>query len=408
MWYVLIAAAALIGFVVGLVAARSRRVAVAIGDPPGEPVPPGPSVEEVVADHPVGVVLAGADGHVVYRNRVAASLQGTHVGVIVAKAVDGLLAEAIGGRGCEQVVELYGPPKVVVEVVGRPLPSGGAVAFIVDTTEQRRVEQVRTDFVANISHELKTPIGALSALAETLVDEPDGEVVRRIVDRMIGEAQRASRTVDDLMELSSIEIGGGLEIDRVRAVDVAREAVDRVAAHAVQRNIRVTVVASERVAQTVDIDTDRRRLVSALVNIVENAIKYSPPDSDVKVAVARTDDQPIRTVTISVSDQGVGIPQRDLDRIFERFYRVDRARSRATGGTGLGLAIVRNTMHALGGSVEVTSVEGEGSTFTVSLPEASTGRQRPARSTSSAPDARPGHDRGDPARPPRVQPEGVT
>ena len=234
---------------------------------------------------------------------------------------------------------------------------------------------------------------------------------------MIGEAQRASRTVDDLMELSSIEIGGELEIERVRAVDAAREAVDRVAAHAAQRNINVEVVATERIAETADLDTDRRRLVSALVNIVENAIKYSPPSSDVRVAVDRIGEQPDRTVTISVADEGVGIPQRDLDRIFERFYRVDRARSRATGGTGLGLAIVRNTLHALGGSVEVTSVEGEGSTFTVSLPEASARRPRAggrdpseerAAGVAAAGDGSGPDGRTSPSRSPRVQHEGAT
>jgi two-component system sensor histidine kinase SenX3 len=237
-----------------------------------------------------------------------------------------------------------------------------------DISERRRVEQTRTDFVANISHELKTPVGALAVLAETLVDETDPETIARVVTRMLAETDRASRTIDDLMELSRIEMGAERSDEPVRIADVIRAGVDRVTELAARDGITIssltTVETDARQADALTVFGDWRQLVSAVGNLIENAVKYSEPGTSVQVRARRVDDW----IEISVADQGVGIPQRDLDRVFERFFRVDRARSRTTGGTGLGLAIVRHVAGNHGGDVSVTSVEGEGSTFVLRLP----------------------------------------
>jgi two-component system sensor histidine kinase SenX3 len=242
------------------------------------------------------------------------------------------------------------------------------VAFVEDISERRRIEQTRTDFVANISHELRTPVGALSVLAETLVDETNLDTIARVVTRMLAETDRASRTIDDLMELSRIEMGGERSDEPVRVADVISGGVDRVLELATRREITISTLApvdpDGRQADALSIRGDRRQLVSAVGNLIENAVKFSEAGSSVQVRARRVDDW----LEISVADQGIGIPQRDLDRIFERFYRVDRARSRATGGTGLGLAIVRHVAGNHGGDVSVTSVEGEGSTFVLRLP----------------------------------------
>jgi len=268
----------------------------------------------------------------------------------------------------DRTIELFGPPKMAFVISARPLPHSRSVAFVDDISERRRVEQTRTDFVANISHELKTPVGALSVLAETLVDETDLDTIGRVLTRMLSETDRASRTIDDLMELSRIEIGAERVSEPVRIAEVIRGGVDRVTELAARRDITISTLAPVEPdgtqANAVVVRGDRRQLVSAVGNLVENAVKYSDQGTSVQVRARRVDGW----IEISVADQGVGIPQRDLDRVFERFYRVDRARSRTTGGTGLGLAIVRHVATNHGGDVTVSSVEGEGSTFVLRLP----------------------------------------
>jgi two-component system sensor histidine kinase SenX3 len=249
----------------------------------------------------------------------------------------------------------------MVLVVRAGVAGGGAYALVDDVTERRRIDAVRTDFVANISHELKTPVGALAVLAETLVDETDPAVVTRIVDRMLEESHRASRTIDDLLELSRIELGDEQHRDEVEAAEVVRGAVDRAAGLAERRDIRIDAPTS---GPSIRVVGDRRQLVSAVGNLVENAVKYSESGGHVQVSAAASDGW----VEFTVVDHGVGIPARDLDRIFERFYRVDKARSRGTGGTGLGLSIVRHVATNHGGEVLVTSREGEGSTFVLRIP----------------------------------------
>ena len=328
----------------------------------------GASVADIVDGHPTGVVVGDADGRVQLRNRAAQRLEGTHAGVLLDAAIERHLSLGRGGAASEELVEFYGPPKQVFDVTARPLPDGGSVVFVDDVSERRRIDQVRTDFVANVSHELKTPIGALAVLAETLEGESDPATIDRIVARMLAEADRASETIDDLMELSRIEAGGDQVVEPVRVSDVIRGAVDRVTELASRRQISIStlepVAGGAQRSDGMRVFGDRRQLISALGNLVENAVKYSEPASSVQVRAREQDGW----IEISVIDQGAGIPQRDLDRIFERFYRVDRARSRATGGSGLGLSIVRHVASNHRGEVLVTSTEGDGSTFVLRLP----------------------------------------
>jgi two-component system sensor histidine kinase SenX3 len=232
-----------------------------------------------------------------------------------------------------------------------------------DQSEHRRVEEVRRDFVANVSHELKTPVGALALLAETVEDAADDpEAVRRFAGRMRQEAARLTNLVQDIITLSRIQAAEPVPDPMAVMVDaVVAEALDRCRMKA---NARGIVLADEG-DRGLGLLGDEDLLITAIRNLLENAVAYSPERTRVVVTTRVRDGD---RVEISVEDQGIGIPERDLQRIFERFYRVDPARSRATGGTGLGLAIVKHVTAAHGGSVTVRSQEGAGSTFTISLP----------------------------------------
>lgn len=319
----------------------------------------------------VGVVVAGADSTVIFRNSLALGLTGAvHSDVLVDEAVEVHLSGALAGRTGRQIIDLFGPPRKVVAVSSSPLESGGAVAMIEDITEQHLVDTVRTDFVANISHELKTPVGALAVLAEALAEEDDLDIVHRLSEKMVDEAIRVGRTIDDLLELSRIEFGGEAVKDPVSVESILQESIERGRSMATSHSIKVVMNTPDADMQAIG---DRRQLVSAVSNLVENAVKYSEPDSTVEVS-ALVD---LDWVEIRVRDFGVGIPLRDLDRIFERFYRVDRARSRDTGGTGLGLAIVRHVANNHDGEVSVTSIEGEGSTFVLKVPRFTVKKENP-------------------------------
>ncbi len=350
--------------------AAPRPVVIDVEELAAVPAAQGPSSPrwtDVVDRLALGVVVAGVSGRVHYRNAAADVFAGTHAGLLVDDTVDRLLASALDGHEERQNLELYGPPRVAVVVTASPLPGGGAMVTLEDVSERRRVDAVRTDFVANISHELKTPVGALAVLAETLADsaedDVDTEVVRRIAGRIVDESHRVARTIDDLMELSRIELGEEPLRDLVDVADIVDGAIERVRPLAELRRIDVTTLEMPR---GVRVSGDRRQLVSALGNLVENAVKYSESGSEVQVRV-RVEGQ---FAELMVADNGIGIPATDHDRIFERFYRVDKARSRDTGGTGLGLSIVRHVATNHGGEVLVSSREGEGSTFVLRIPTA--------------------------------------
>jgi two-component system sensor histidine kinase SenX3 len=253
---------------------------------------------------------------------------------------------------------------VRVAPLGAKVGGGGLVLLLVeDQTERRRVEEVRRDFVANTSHELKTPVGALALLAETVEDAADDpEAVRRFAGRMRQEATRLTNLVQDMITLSRIQAAEPIPDPMPVDLDnVVAEALDRGRMKAGARGIELASTGTRRLF----VLGDEELLVTALRNLLDNAVAYSPEKTRVVVATLAVGDD---VVELSVSDQGIGIPERDLERIFERFYRVDPARSRATGGTGLGLAIVKHVTAAHGGMVTVVSKEGAGSTFTLRLP----------------------------------------
>ena len=320
-------------------------------------------IQDAISSLSVGVVVVDEKGIETFRNKLAESVTGIpHADVLVEEVVEQHVKFALNGETKRQVLDLFGPPRKVFSVSATPLLIGGAVVMIEDITESFLVDAVRTDFVANISHELKTPVGALAVLAEALSEEDDLDIIHRLSEKMVDEAIRVGRTIDDLLELSRIEFGGEAVKEEVDAEAIILASISRVSPLATAHSIKVAMI---DLTQPLKVVGDRRQLASAIGNLVENAVKYSEADSSVEVS-ARADGE---WVEFTVRDFGLGIPSRDLDRVFERFYRVDRARSRDTGGTGLGLAIVRHVANNHGGEVSVTSIEGEGSTFAFKIPK---------------------------------------
>ena len=265
-------------------------------------------------------------------------------------------------RETELMMSRSGMPARHVTARVAPMGAHLVLALVEDRTRERRVEAVRRDFVANVSHELKTPVGAIRLLAEAVTDAADDpEAVKRFGGRMLTESDRLSRLVQQIIELSRLQGDDPLEAPvPVRVDDVIRTAVDASAIDAGAR--RISVVTGGTTGLEVFGNTGQ--LTIAVGNLVANAVAYSGEDSTVLVSAKAQDND----VEISVVDQGIGIPTDEMERIFERFYRVDPARHRSTGGTGLGLSIVKHVAATHGGDVRAWSVEGQGSTFTLTLP----------------------------------------
>ncbi|MFL6106891.1 MAG: sensor histidine kinase [Marmoricola sp.] len=256
------------------------------------------------------------------------------------------------------------PPRHVTARVA-PLSSSLVLALVEDRTRERRVESIRRDFVANVSHELKTPIGAIRLLSDAVIDAADDpEAVQRFAGRMHTESERLARLVQQIIELSRLQ--GDDPLDEPVAVEVdglISRVIDENLTDAGAKNISLVANGTTGLSLL----GNREQVAVAIGNLVANAIAYSPDGSSVVVSAKEAD----MTVDLSVTDQGIGIPASEIDRIFERFYRVDPARHRSTGGTGLGLSIVKHVAASHGGDVRVWSVEGQGSTFTLTLPRKS-------------------------------------
>jgi two-component system sensor histidine kinase SenX3 len=363
-----------IGLIVGALLSRlffTRRGAnKANSETVDVPVEPLPLVAEVhIAELnsvlnaiPLGVVVTDEQGSIVLDNHIAAGVGVLrHIDVLVDEAVERMIKKSRAtGSVVRETLELFGPPPRTLVIEAMPLEGSKSIAIIEDISERTRIDAVRTDFVANISHELKTPVGALSILADTIRDEDDLKVIHRLSSKMVKESNRMAKTIDDLLELSRIELDGSVVPEPVSIFSVVAESIDRMAYFAAQAGIGIV---SQLPEDDCVVKGDRLQLVSAVSNLIDNAVKYSEKGDKVTVRVSPLEE----TVDVSVSDEGIGIPQSDIDRIFERFYRVDRARSRGTGGTGLGLSIVRHVVNNHGGTVNVTSQEGEGSTFVLTL-----------------------------------------
>jgi len=268
-----------------------------------------------------------------------------------------------------QVTRGRGVPPITVMVRVAPLGSRLVLALVEDRTRERRVDAIRRDFVANVSHELKTPVGALNLLAEAVQEAADDpEAVVRFAGRMQTESHRLSNLVQQIIELSRLQGDDPLDdphnVDADKVIDAA---IDHAAIEAATKNIELV----HNGDKGLEILGNADQITLALSNLVANAVAYSPEGSKVVVG-AKADDL---LVELSVSDQGIGIPASEIDRIFERFYRIDPARHRSTGGTGLGLSIVKHVAASHGGEVRVWSVEGQGSTFTLSLPRRTSSHQ---------------------------------
>jgi two-component system sensor histidine kinase SenX3 len=328
----------------------------------------------------VGVLLLDASDTPVMANPAARAMgllrAGSTPGATAAHPIVRSLAGQVRQTGVRREVELD-LPRGVAEPLGvhlRAVAVGGGMICVeaVDVTEAHRVDRVRRDFVANVSHELKTPIGALHLLAEGLLEATDPSVAsadpatdvaasRRFAERIQRESARLGQLVTELMELSRLQGAEPLPDPEPVSVDwVIADALDRTRTAATAKRIELVVVGTRGLM----IFGSSAQFATAVGNLVENAVAYSPEGAAVIVSALAEGDR----VDISVSDQGIGIAPADLDRVFERFYRADQARSRATGGTGLGLAIVKHIATNHHGRVDVRSRLGAGSTFTLRLP----------------------------------------
>lgn len=322
----------------------------------------------------VGVLVLDGDDHPVLANPAAREM-----GLIRSSSDAHAIVRTLAGQtrrsGVTRVIELDIPrANSDAEPLGvhvRAIDIGGGYVAVeaADVTEAHRVARVRRDFVANVSHELKTPVGALQLLSEALQralseDDADDEAVARFADRIRHESARLSRLVSELLELSKLQGADPLPEAEPCSIDrITAEVIDRSRTAAAAKEIEIRVSGERGLVAY----GSENQLVTAVANLVENAVAYSPEGTCVEVEAGSVGS----AVWVAVRDEGIGIEPRDLDRIFERFYRADRARSRQTGGTGLGLAIVKHIATNHGGRVDVTSTVGKGSTFTLRLPSRS-------------------------------------
>ena len=246
--------------------------------------------------------------------------------------------------------------------------AAGAVAIIQDLTEMRRLERVRRDFVANASHELRTPIANIRAGAETILDAPDDpHLIQRFLPQIVEESERLSRLVSDLLDLAQADASSNTRRDPVDVCEVARSVVQRLQEKAQHNDISLNVEYSKE-ACAARVPGDFAGLEQVFFNLLDNALIYTPSGGKVSLCVELLEARSGEEIAASVQDNGLGIPTEDQERVFERFYRVDKARSRAQGGTGLGLAIVKHIVDNHNGRIKLQSAPGEGTTFTVFLP----------------------------------------
>jgi two-component system, OmpR family, sensor histidine kinase SenX3 len=360
--------AALIGLAVGgLVVVYWQRLT-RRGLPEIRPLPARSArvPEAVVAELSTGVVAVDESDTITLVNQAAFRLgiaAGAGLVADVRKIVRQVRRDGVR-RDVRLTIKEHGLGRraLPLEVTVLSLGGNDVVVLALDVTEHDRVEAVRRDFVANVGHEIKTPVGAIALLAEAALDaRDDREAVERFLHRLQHEADRLTRLVRELIELSRLQGGEPLPSPtRVLVDDVVDEASDQVKAAAESKNITIDCGGD----RGVEVLGSRAQLVTALNNLLDNAVAYSGSGTRVAVGVHRRS----QTVEIAVADEGIGIARDDQGRIFERFYRADPARSRATGGTGLGLAIVKHIVGNHGGAVSVSSRVGVGSTFTMRLP----------------------------------------
>jgi two-component system sensor histidine kinase SenX3 len=371
-WLGLAVLCAVLGLVVGAVLARRPHRTTGPA-----PRTTGPSARAILEALPVAVLVVDVAEEVLVGNRAARDLGLVNDGVLAALPQLRQLVRDTRVHARPYDAELASPlerpgrPPAVYRARLAPIGDGTVAVLLEDVTDARRLEDVRRDFVANVSHELKTPTAALGLLAEALAEAADDPAaVRSFADRAQREARRLGMLVQDLVALSRLEGAEAQPVHELVRVDrVIAEAVDRVRTSAQARGIDVVRSGDHGI----HVWGTESQLTTALGNLLENAVAYSPDKARVVVAARVDGDE----VEVNVVDEGIGIASKDLDRVFERFYRSDPARARATGGTGLGLAIVKHVTTNHGGTVSVRSTEGYGSTFTLRLPAAHTPEETP-------------------------------
>jgi two-component system sensor histidine kinase SenX3 len=368
---------------VGIRIGRRAETMAPLPQPPPAAAPVVDLVERMVLSSHNGVVLLDRMGDVVLANPPAVELGLVHGSRPDERARKA--AEQVRASGEVVLVDLSpldrggragrGPTAVLGEV--RPLGDEFTVIDASDESDAVRLEATRRDFVANVSHELKTPVGAMALLAEAVLDAADDPVeVRRFGTKILNEANRLGTLVSELIALSRLQGAERLpELATVAVDQVITEALDRCRLAAESANIRITADPPSGLI----LHGDATLLVTALSNLLDNAVSYSPPGSPVSIS-RRLDAGPQGTyVEIAVTDRGLGIAPEHQQRVFERFFRIDQARSRSTGGTGLGLAIVKHVAANHGGEVHLWSKPGTGSTFTLRIPAHLDSPQHPAR-----------------------------
>lgn len=371
--------AAIFGGIAGLLIAALAWAAITWSDreraSPPQPAPPlPPGVGDVLAVLRSSGIVTDSDGWVVNNSPVAVAHGLVRNGRLAHPALADL-ATSVRADGVIREVDLElqrGESRTgdshwagtFVHARVAPLGDRHVLLLVEDMTQSRRVEQVRRDFLGNVSHELKTPVGGLALLAEAVLDAAEDPVaVRRFATRMQVEATRLTMLVKEIVDLSRLQAAEVLiDPDLVDIESVVDEALDNVRVAATAKEIAL----ADKCAEDLYVLGDRGLLVTAVRNLVGNAISYSSEGTKVGVGARLVGDH----IEIAVTDQGPGIPHEEQARIFERFYRIDEARSRATGGTGLGLSIVKHVCANHGGDVTVWSEEGHGSTFTIRLPAA--------------------------------------
>jgi len=362
---------ALLAALIGALVAGGAVLAWAVSErqqrrilPAEEPIVP-PGVATVLSVLRSSAVLVGEDDEVLKASAPAYALGLVRGHVLVSEQLAGMVGQVRRDgqiRETELLIQRSGLSARHVTARVAPLSSRLVLALVEDRTRERQVEAVRRDFVANVSHELKTPVGAIRLLAEAVQDAAeDPEAVHRFSSRMITESERLTRLVQQVIELSRLQGDEPVEGPAPIEIDqVVKTAVDTSAIDADARRISIVTGGTSGL----EVFGSAEQITAAVANLVANAVAYSGEGSTVLVSTKG----PAGCVEISVVDQGIGIPEAEVERIFERFYRVDPARHRSTGGTGLGLSIVKHVAATHGGDVRVWSVQGQGSTFTLSLP----------------------------------------
>ncbi|KXX34908.1 PAS domain-containing sensor histidine kinase [Listeria monocytogenes] len=326
-----------------------------------------------------GVMLINVDKQVIMTNRTMYQILGeTEITgkpfyeVIKSFALSQLIEATFETKTIQQKeIILYFPREMILDasvspILGENGEITGIILLLHDITQIRHLENVRSEFVTNVSHELKTPVTALKGFAETLLDGAmyDEVLLKKFLTIIKEESDRLHRLIMDILALSRIEQNPVPEnVELVEVDEVIEQSARTIFEMATEKNIQVII--PEKTIPSVTIETDRDKLQQILINLLSNAINYTPVDGKVEVKLIEQEAE----VIIEVTDNGIGIPAKDIDRVFERFYRVDKARSRHSGGTGLGLSIVKHLVENCGGRIEVESQEEVGSTFRVTLPK---------------------------------------